>query len=372
MMKNIKPIVYLLLAFILTACTTKPKKKIEINSTSTIKYAKGFDIVKVDNQTNLIIKTPYPGAEEETVYKIVSKKSSEKNTIKTPLNSVVVTSTTDIPMLELLNAENKLVGFPNTSFVSSLKTRKLIAQNLVKELGHTEHINTEALLDLNPELVIGFSLSSNNKMFTTIEKMGIPVVLNGAWLEETPLGRAEWIKMFGVLFNKEKQADSIFNKIERNYLDAKQIAENVSYKPSIVCGGLYKDVWYLPAGNSFEATFLKHANTNYLWKNTEGKGSLSLNVESVFEKGKEADIWLSPGFYKTLDDLKEANLISSKMNAFNSKKVYSYSNTLGESGGIWYFELAPTRPDLVLKDLIKIAHPELLANYNFTFYKNLN
>lgn len=371
-MKSIKPILYLLLFFSFTSCNTEPRKNIEIRSASTIKHAKGFDIVKVGNQTNLIIKTPYPGAEKETTYKIVSKKSSDKNTIKTPLNSIVVTSTTHIPVLELLNVENKLVGFPNTNFVSSPKTRKLIAQNLVKELGHTEHINTEALLDLNPELVIGFSLNSNNKMYATIKKMGIPVVLSGAWLEETPLGRAEWIKMFGVLFNKEKQADSIFNKIESDYLKAKEIAKNVKYKPTIVCGGLYKDVWYLPAGNSFEATFLNHANTNYLWKNTEGKGSLSLNVESVFEKGKDADIWLSPGFYKSLNDLEKDNLISSKMNAYATKKVYSYSNTLGESGGIWYFELAPTRPDLVLKDLIKIAHPKLLPNYNFTFYKNLN
>ena len=354
------------------SCSEKEVKKKQENKISTIKYAQGFDILKNNKETKLIIKMPYPGASSETVYTIVSEKTSNKNELKTPLNSIVVTSTTHIPNLELLNVENKLVGFPNTDFISSKKTRELINENKVKELGHPEHINTESLLDLNPDLVVGFSINSNNKMFTTIEKMGIPVVFNGAWLEETPLGRAEWIKMFGVLFNKEKEADSIFKNIENNYLSAQKIALKSANKPTIICGGLFKEVWYTPAGNSFEAAFLKDANTDYIWKNTEGKGSLSLNIETLFEKGKDADIWLSPGIYNNLNDLKKDNIVSTKMKSFNTKMVYSYNNTMGETGGIWYFELAPTRPDLVLKDLIKIAHPELLPNYQFTFYEKLN
>lgn len=354
------------------SCNSNSTKKIEEKAVSSIKYAKGFDILKTENETKLIIKTPYPGATEEIVYTIVAEKSSEKNTIQVPLNSIVVTSSTHVPTLELLGVENKLVGFPNTNFISSEKTRKLIDENLVKELGHPEHINTETLLDLNPDLVMGFAVNNNNKMFTTIEKLGIQVVLNGDWLEQTPIGRAEWIKFFGVIFDKEKEADSIFNEIKNNYLEAKAIAKKSKNKPSIVCGGLYKDVWYLPAGNSFEATFLKDANTNYLWKDSEGEGSLSLNIENVFEKGKDADIWISPGFYATLEDLEKDNLISSKMKAFDNKTIYSYNNTTGEKGGVWYFELSPIRPDLVLKDLIKIAHPELLPNYEFTFYKKLN
>lgn len=357
---------------LIVSCNLNSTKKVKEKTVSNVKYAKGFDIIKTANETKLIIKTPYPGAAAETVYTLTSEESSEKNTLQVPLNSIVVTSSTHVPCLELLGVENKLVGFPNTDFISSEKTRALIDKNLVKELGHPEHINTETLLDLKPDLVMGFSINSNNKMFTTIEKIGIQVLLNGDWLEETPIGRAEWIKVYGVLFNKEKEADSIFNNIKNNYLEAKAIAQKSKNKPSIVCGGLYKDIWYLPAGNSFEATFLKDANTNYLWKDSEGEGSLSLNIENVFEKGKDADIWISPGFYATLNDLEKGNLIGSKMKAFHNKTIYSYNNTTGEKGGIWYFELSPIRPDLVLKDLIKIAHPELLPEYEFTFYKKLN
>lgn len=345
---------------------------VKTNDKSTIKYAKGFDIQHFKNYTKLTVKAPHQNSTETFEFILTSNKSnSDLNTIQIPINSIVVTSTTHIPFLELLQAENKLVGFPNANFISSEKTRKLINQNLVKELGHPENLNTETLLELNPDVVVGFSVSSNNKIFNMIEKMGIPVVFNGDWLEETPLGRAEWIKFFGALFDKQKKADSIFNVIEKNYLEAKQIAKKSKNKPSIVSGGLYKDVWYLPAGESFEAAFLNDANTNYLWSTSKGKGSLALNIENVFLKGKDAQIWISPSFHYSLDNIKDTNAIYSKFKAFQTGSIYSYFNRKGETGGILYFELSPTRPDLVLKDIIKIAHPELLPEYQFTFYEKL-
>lgn len=341
---------------------------------STIKYAKGFDIQYNEDYKKLIIKTPYQNAENTFEYILTNSDSvidKSRKIIKTPINSIVVTSTTHIPMLELLHVENKLVGYPNTDYISSKKTRELINSGKIMELGNEENINTEVLLNLQPDAVIGFSINSNNKMLENIGKLGIPVIYNGDWLEETPLGRAEWIKFFGILFNKEKEADSIFNAIEKNYFEAKNIALKATNKPTVISGGLFKDIWNLPAGDSFEAAFLNDANTNYLWKNSNGKGSLSLNIENVFEKGKDADIWLSPSFYTSLKQLENANDIYPKFKAFKNKNIYSFVNNQGEKGGIIYFELAPSRPDLVLKDIIKIAHPELLEGYNFTFYQKL-
>ncbi len=366
---------FILILFSIFSCTTTTRKQhIEkkYSYKTILKYAKGFEIQHFKNSIKLIVKAPYPNSKEVFEYTLTkSKKIKSINTIQIPVKSVVVTSTTHIPMLELLKVENKLIGFPNTKYISSKKTRERIDGGFIKDLGNEEQINTELLLDLHPDLVIGFTLNSNNKMFTTIKKMGIPVLLNGDWLEETPLGRAEWIKVFGVLFNKEKQADSIFTNIEKNYLSAKNIALKAKIIPTIISGGLFKDIWNLPAGGSFEASFLKDANTNYLYKNSKGKGSLSLNIENVYNQGKNADFWFSPSYFKTLKQLEESNDIYSKFNAFKNNKIYTYVNTQGTTGGIMYFELAPSRPDLVLKDLIKITHPNLLKNYKLTFYKKL-
>ena len=358
---------------ILLSCNNKKQtEKNQIKTENNLKYAKGFEIQYFENYKKLIIKKPYQGAAESFEYILTNSAShNDLNTIQTPVESIVVTSTTHIPMLELLHIEHKLVGYPNTKYISSKKTRALIDAGKVIDLGNEENINTELLLDLKPDIVIGFSINSNNKMFATIEKMNIPVILNGAWLEETPLGRAEWIKLFGVLFNKEKEADSIFSTIEKNYLEAKKIALNAERIPTIISGGLFKDIWNLPAGESFEATFLADANTNYLWKDAKGTGSLSLNIENVFEKGHDAEIWISPSFYTSLEQLKNANDIYPKFKAFKNEQIYTFVNKKGTTGGLLYFELAPARPDLVLKDLIKIGHPELLPDYTFTFFEKL-
>jgi len=370
--KYLTSIFFLFLFFSCKNGQNKNLLKKENTIGNTIKYAKGFDIQHFENFTKLTIKAPYQNSKETFEYILTDSLDKEHlNTVKIPLQSIVVTSTTHIPMLELLGVEDKLIGFPNTNYISSKKTRLMIDNGTVKELGNEENINTELLLELQPDAVIGFSINSNNKMFTVIEKFGIPVLLNGDWLEETPLGRAEWIKFFGVLFDKESEADSIFKSIEKNYLNAKSIALKAENVPTIISGGLFKDIWNLPAGDSFEATFLKDANTNYLWKNSKGKGSLSLNIENVFEKGKDADLWISPSYYKTIEQLKNANSIYAEFKAFQHHNIFTFVNNRGEKGGVLYFELAPARPDLVLKDIIKIAHPDLLKDYEFTFYEKL-
>ena len=344
---------------------------------SSIKHAKGFDIQYFDNYKKIIIKSPYPDAKEQFEYILIANENSSKfkseavPVIHTPVEKIVVTSTTHIPMLELLDEENSLIGFPNMQYISSEKTVKNIQQGNIRELGKSEHINTEVLIDIAPEVVVSFSMTSANKMFSTIEKAGIPVLLNGDWLEETPLGRAEWIKFFGALYNKEKEADSIFTSIEKEYLQAIEIAKNAEKKPTVLSGVMFKDSWNLPAGDSFVAQFLKDANTNYLWSDTKGKGSLSLNFETVYEKGQNAEFWIAPGHYKSLKELNEANDHYTQFEAFKTNNIYSFANTTGTTGGVLYYELAPVQPQIVLKDIIKITHPELLPNYQPFFLKKL-
>ena len=275
-------------------------------------------------------------------------------------------------MVELLNEEKSIIGFPYSKYISSQKTRALIDKGNIKEIGKESSLNTEILLDLQPELVVGYSVSSADKSLSTIQKAGINVIYNGDWLEETPLGRAEWIKFFGILFDKEKKADSIFNVIEANYLNAKKIALKAPKRPSILSGAIMsKDIWNLPAGESFVAQFLKDANLNYLWKDSKGKGSLSLSFESVFDKAKNANFWITPGYFSSKEQLMQSNQIYAQFDAFNNNKIYTPINKKGKTGGVIYYELASTRPDLVLKDIIKITNPDLLTDYKFTFFEKM-
>jgi iron complex transport system substrate-binding protein len=343
---------------------------------SKIRHAKGFDIITKEGLKKLIIKVGYQNSNTALEYDIhskMAKKIASKNKIiKVPVKEIVVTSTTHIPMLELLNEETSIIGFPHATYISSEKTRALINEGKITEIGKESSLNTEILLDLQPELVVGYSITSANKSLETIKKAGIPVIYNGDWLEETPLGRAEWLKFFGILYDKEKQADSIFNSIENDYLKAKIIALKATKKPTILSGSIMsKDIWNLPAGESFVAQFLKDANLNYLWRSSKGKGSLSLSFESVFEKGKDADFWIAPGYFSSKQQLLQSNKIYAEFEAFKNDKIYTPTLKKGKTGGVLYYELAPTRPDLVLKDIIKITHPNLLPNYELTFFEKM-
>ncbi len=350
---------------------------IKYQSQNKIKYAKGFDIIDKNGIKKLIIKSAYQNSNDIFEYEIRNKESSKNIKksnilIKTPITKIVVTSTTHIPMIELLNEESSIVGFPYSKYVSSVKTRDLIDAGNITEIGKENSLNTEVLLDLQPELVVGYSVSSADKSLTTIKKSGVNVIYNGDWLEETPLGRAEWIKFFGVLFNKEKQADSIFNIIETNYKQAKAIALKSIKKPTILSGAIMsKDIWNLPAGKSFVAQFLKDANLDYLWGNSKGKGSLSLSFESVFDRGANADFWIAPGYFSSKKQLLKSNEIYAEFKAFENDRIYTPSTKKGKTDGVIYYELAPTRPDLVLKDIIKITNPHLLPNYKMTFFEKM-
>lgn len=357
-------------------CAEQPKETNQkITVKSTVKYAKGFDIVSENGIKKLIIKLPYQNANQHFKYTIQTKFSKNRkvnNSILVPVDRLVATSTTHIPMIELLNKENAIIGFPFSKYISSEKTRKQIDKGFIKEVGKENALNTEILLDLQPEIIVGFNVSGADKSLSTLQKAGINVIYNGDWLEETPLGRAEWIKFFGVLFDKEQQADSIFNTIETNYNQAKKLALKTGSPKTVLSGAMMsKEVWNLPAGESFVTQFLKDANLNYYWKNTKGKGSLSLSFESVLDKAQQADLWLIPGYFSSKEQLIKSNQLYKEFKAFRNDCIYSPSIKKGKTGGVIYYELAPTRPDLVLKDLIKISNPELLPNYEFTFFEKM-
>lgn len=371
-------------AFFFLLCTSCKEGKGNNKSLDTIttnqvsiKYAEGFKITPYKTYTEIIVTSPWPKSQDTYRYILVKKGSDfpkqDDSTIiiELPIKKVVVMSTTNIPSLEYLEVDDKLVGFPSTRFISSKKTRARIKNGTVKDLNNDLDLNMELLLDLQPELVIGFSVNGNNKTLDQIEKFGIPVVLDGAWTEQHPLGRAEWIKFVAAFFGKQDKADSIFNTIETNYLEAKQMASKVNKRPVVFSGSLFKDVWNVPGGKSFVAKYLEDANTNYLWKDNDANGSLQLNFENVLEKAHKAELWIGAGAFDNKDQMKNQHKGYMYFDAFKKNNIYTYTNKVGSEGGLLYYELGPLRPDIILKDIINIAHPELISDYETFFFKRL-
>lgn len=384
-MKLLKRIPYLLMVLTFLSCKQEKKDTIPVETISTpirMEYAKGFSMEKLNNGLTLIkITSPWPNAEATFTYALVPKdqlgtidldKSKYQAVIPVPVKNIVVTSTTHIPALEALGQVDKLIGFPDTKYISSKKTRARIDAGKIEELGRNESLNTEMAIALNPELVVGFGINNENKAYETLQRAGIPVVYNGEWTEETPLGKAEWIKFFAPFFQQEAKADSIFKHIANSYNQTKTLAQQAKERPTILSGALFKDVWYLPGGKSWGAKFMEDAYTDYLWKDSQETGSLSLSLESVLERGQHADFWISPSQFTSYEEMETGNRHYAQFSPFKTRQIYTYANTKGATGGLLYFELAPNRPDLVLKDLIHIFHPELLPEHTTIFFKPLD
>ncbi|RZJ64866.1 MAG: ABC transporter substrate-binding protein [Flavobacterium sp.] len=378
-MRHIFPKIVFLFVLAFAGCNQKQDAASGKSDTveNSVRHAKGLQIYHYDGYSVVRITNPWPDATEKFDYVLYKKgvavpdSLSAYTAVQVPIKSVVVTSTTHIPSLEMLGVENTLVAFPNTTYISSEKTRALVDAGKVKEVGANESLNTEVMIDLAPDAVVGFSISSNNKTLTSLQQSGLKVIYNGDWTEQSPLGKAEWIKFFGALYDRNAAAEKLFDRIEKDYNSAKALADKATTSPTVLCGSMYQDIWYMPQGGSWGALFLKDAHANYLWANEKGTGSLHLSLEKVLDRAVDAQFWVGPTEFTSLKDLAAANQHYTQFRAFKEKNVYSFSSKKGKTGGVIYYELAPNRPDLVLKDLIKILHPDLLPDYQLHFFEKL-
>lgn len=342
-----------------------------------VKYAEGFKVSTVGKSKLVEVTYPYQGATSGYKYLLVPKNEevpahdADTKVVRTPIASIVCTSTTHIPLLDYLGETEKLTGFPTTDYISSEKMRQRIDAGKIQELGIDKGLNLELLAVLKPEMVMGYTMTGDYGQYKKMEDLSISVVMNAEYLEKHPLGRAEWIKYMALFFNKEREADSVFSEIERNYVETQKKAAKVASRPTVMSGIVYGDAWFLPGGQNYAAKLLKDAGCDYLWASDSSKGFLEIGFESVFEKARNADRWIGVAAMMSLEELKNSDHRYEKFKPFTTKQVYTYNARKGAKGGSEFLELGYLRPDIILKDLVKIAHPELLPEHELFFHKRL-
>ncbi len=368
---------FLFLILLVAACTSRKKIDQPTNSSAYLKYAEGFTVRLDGNIKYVTVNYPFPGATEGYQYMLVPHEEKVPphderiQVIQIPIKKLVCTSTTHIPLLDYIDQTNSLIGFPTTDYISSKAMRTRIDAGQVTDLGIDKGMNIELLYSLHPELVMGYTMSNDLGQLKKIQELGIPVVINAEYIEKHPLGRAEWIKFVAMFFNKEKEADSVFSGIEREYLATLELAKQVNNRPTVLSGIVYGDAWFMPAGKNYAARFFNDAGMVYLWKETDSNGYLEVSFESVYAKAKEADLWIGVGSFNSLQEIQATESRYGLFKPFQQKQVYSYNARTGAKGGSEFLELGYMRPDLILKDLVKIAHPELLPDYQLFFHKKL-
>lgn len=343
------------------------------------KYATGFSMEKGEGFWKVNVLKPWNGAEKTFHYLILQENSTKPEgdfdaIIQLPISKVILTSTTQIPHLDLLNSTEKLVGFPNTNLISSRLSRARIDEGKVTDLGAGPSANPEMIIDIDPDWVMISTLGDDLRYLELLKTAGVPSVINGEYVEQHPLGRAEWIKFTGILLGKYEEANLEFETIEESYLEAQKLSETIAEeaKPKVLSGVMYQDIWYAPGSESWGAKILENAGGSYIFEDQKGTGSIQLNYEFVLDRGIESEFWIGSADFPSIQAMGNAEPRYKAFKAWKNGQVYTYTQKKGETGGLEYFELGYMRPDLILKDLIKILHPELLPDYELYFYEQLD
>ena len=234
-------------------------------------------------------------------------------------------------------------------------------------------MNTEILIDVDPELIITFAYGNvDYDTHPKLEEAELPVTLTAGYMESSPLGRTEWIKTTALFFNQEAMASQVFSGIAARYGEMAALAAGVDGRPTVLVGIARRESWRVPGGQSYFARYIADAGGSYLWQDDSSTGSIPLSMETVFEAASEAEIWLpNTGSWFNAGDVLAADERYGALAAVEHGSVYNNNARLNEWGGNDYWETGVANPDMVLADLIRIFHPELLREHELNWFHQL-
>ena len=337
-------------------------------------YANNFNIEHSDNYTTLSILSPWEADKVLYTYYLVKNDTIQTPKdgvkIKVPVDKIAVNSCSHVAYIDALGLTAKIVASTDPGYVYNENFRNLLSEEKIENLGGSYDMNFEKILKVSPEVLMVTGFKGVDNMALRAQEAGITVVYNYEWVEKTVLGRAEWIKFFGELFDLREKADSIFNEIKTEYLRCAELAGSATNKPKVLSGAPYKGTCYIPGGQTFMAEFYNNSGMDYFYKDNKDNFSLALSLETVMGNFLSSDIWVGVDA-KTYEALASQDERLMLFKPAKTKKVYHYLNRTTTTGGNDFWESAMLRPDILLKDFIYIAHPDLLPNWELYYLGEL-
>lgn len=362
-----------------TVPTAVPETEAPVTSEQvTIDYAKNFTLEYKDGYKLLTVLTPWSGANESFSYALVPQGGETPAdlaaavVIHTPISEFVSLSSTYLPFLEQIDELPSIVAVDTGDYIFNPDVRLWIEGGMISEIGSGPGIDVEKLIEMAPDVIMTSASGSPDwDSHPVLEQAGLPVIINSDYLEQDPLGRAEWGKFIAAFYDKEAEADQIFDAMVVRYEEVKASAAGQTEKPSVFVNTAYEGTWYLPGGDSYAAILLRDAGADYLWSDLEGTGAMPIDFEAVVERAKDADFWLNVGFALDLASLAAMDPRYADFKAYQEGQVFNNNARVTEMGGTDYFESGTAYPDIILTDLIAIFYPDLLGEHVFFYYHQL-
>ena len=368
----------LCITFLLITAGCKQKNTTEYTEqgegeTVELRYAKGFDITRRADYTTLTVHNPWKKGEILDRYYLVKHDSvntpDNSRKITVPISKLMANSATYFGFLEMLGEIDKVTGVCNAQYIYNPTIIRGVEEGTIKELGESYNLDIENLMMLHPQVVMTTAYNAADENTRRLEQSGLKVVYNVEWTEPSMLGRAEWIKFMAEFFDKGALADSLFTEVDRNYHSLKQMVAETDQHPTIFSGQDFRGTWSMAGGKSYTAQLFRDAQASYHFNN-DSTTSISGTIEEAMMLFSKAELWIGVNA-ASLKELKQLNSKYNIFEAFKQGKVWNNNRRNTPQGGNDYWESGVARPDLLLKDMIKICHPEILPDYEPFYYEQL-
>ena len=362
---------------LLVSCVSNKKTSLEAFNQDiyTPEYASGFKILGADNVQSTLIQVfnPWQGAKDVEMSYFISRNGEQAPagftgpTIPAGAKQIVCMSSSYIAMLDALGQADRIVAVSGIDYVSN---PYIIAhKDSIKDMG--PEMNYELLLGLKPDVVLLYGIGDAQTAVTDkLKELSIPYMYVGEYLEESPLGKAEWMVALSELTDSREKGIEIFSEIPKRYQTLKDLTASVEQRPTVMFNTPWNDSWIMPSTKSYMAQLVNDAGADYIYKENTSNSSAPIGLETAYGLIQKADYWINVGMASTLDELKAVNPKFTDAKSVREKTAYNNNLRLTATGGNEYWESAVVRPDIVLRDLIHIFHPELVSD-SLYYYRHL-
>lgn len=339
-----------------------------------LRHAEHLKIVTHPGYTVATLRNPWDTTRVLNTYILVGKDSPLPDSlpagtlVRVPLQRMVVYSSVHNSLFYRLGALKHIAGICGLRYVNLEPIVNECREGRIVDLGDGMNPDVERLVELNPDAIF-LSPFENSGGYGRVGKLGVPIIECADYMETSALGRAEWMRFYGLLLGKTEVADSLFRAVEQRYDSLRSLVAEVVKKPTVMCDLKTSATWYTPGGSSTMGRLLADAGAHYVFAHTPNSGSIPYPFEVVFDRGRETDFWLVR--YNQARD-KTYGELASDFSAYTGFRPYAERRIYGcNTGHVPFYEEVPFGPDALLKDLIKIFHPDLLPEHRLQYYTPL-
>ena len=332
---------YLLISILaLAACLSCAQQEGAVDVASSQEYAGFFDVVVSDSLTGIVVIQP-------------GRNVADTMWFSSPMDRLICMSSSHVAALSAVGADSVICGVSGLRYISDPD----VVRSGVVDIGYDAALDYEAILGLEPDLVVTYAVTGAEPAYVgKLRSLGVKTLVLHDHLEQHPLARAEYVRLFGALTGRRHVADSVYEEVRDRYLELAATADRTQ-SAKVLINIPYGDAWYIPGQDGYMSQLVRDAGGEVIGAAEGTSASSVISLEQAYENSLQADLWLNPGSCRTREELGAAHHMFPRFGPLaNGLPIYNNIRCVNEGGGNDFWEQGAVRPDLVLEDMISIMN----------------